>query len=267
MIKFEVGIGFGVGLLLFLAWRGVNVVPVVFLIALAALLMVGPTGARLGGRKVTIRPDLDSLSTFDDIGGQTAAKQELVEALDFVNRRDNAASLGIRPLKGVLLSGPPGTGRRQCSPKLLLRHTDAVFLATSGSEFIEMYAKSAPNASASCSRMPRTTAKRERRQTAVVFIDEIEVTSPGARHAPWPSRIRPNPQPVARRDGRTEEQRRDQILIIGATNRSDLLDNALLRPGRLTAWSRWECPTGTTGGPFSSFTWQTSRWTRMLTAR
>ncbi len=231
MIKFEVGIGFGVGLLLFLAWRGVNVVPVVFLIALAALLMVGPTGARLGGRKVTIRPDLDSLSTFDDIGGQTAAKQELVEALDFVNRRDNAASLGIRPLKGVLLSGPPGTGKTMLA-KAAASYTDAVFLATSGSEFIEMYAGVGAQRVRQLFADARTTAKRERRQTAVVFIDEIEVLAPerGTHrgHLEYDQTLN---QLLVEMDG-LKNNDGIQILIIGATNRSDLLDNALLRPGR-----------------------------------
>src|SRR5690606_6106126 len=77
--------------------------------------------------------------TFDQIGGQEVAKRELVEALDFVKDAERVARLGIRPLKGLLLAGPPGTGKTLMA-KAAANYTDSVFIAASGSQFVEMYA-------------------------------------------------------------------------------------------------------------------------------
>lgn len=76
--------------------------------------------------------------TFEEIGGQERAKQELVEALDFLVHQEQIAKLGIRPLKGILLSGPPGTGKTLLA-KAAAQYTDSIYLAASGSEFVEMY--------------------------------------------------------------------------------------------------------------------------------
>src|SRR5690606_20849218 len=77
--------------------------------------------------------------TFADIGGQEIAKRELMEALNFLKDEEKVKDLGIRPLKGILLSGPPGTGKTLMA-KAAASYTDSVFLAASGSEFIQMYA-------------------------------------------------------------------------------------------------------------------------------
>jgi len=229
--KVELGIGFGAGLLTYLGWRGFNVIPVVFLIGLAGLLLMSPAGGRLGGRRISARPELASLVSFGDIGGQSAAKQELVEALDFVNRRDQVQRLGIRPLRGVLLSGPPGTGKTMLA-KAAASYTDAVFLSTSGSEFIEMYAGVGAQRVRQLFGDARNTAKREGKETAVVFIDEIEVLAPerGTHrgHLEYDQTLN---QLLVEMDG-LRNTGGIRVLVIAATNRHDLLDGALLRPGR-----------------------------------
>lgn len=134
--------GAAVALLIFLAYVGVNVMPVLIL---AGLIMgfyfiysdkAGSVG-KLGSVK---NKDLVvSQVTFDDIGGQESAKRELKEALDFMKEGERVSELGIRPLKGILLTGPPGTGKTLLA-KAAATYTDSAFITVSGSAFIEMYA-------------------------------------------------------------------------------------------------------------------------------
>lgn len=133
--------GVAAGTLIFLAWSGVDILPVIFFAGLiGALLYFG--NSRLGGK-----PSFASFGegdqprgtvVFDDIGGQEVAKNELREALEFIRNAEGIKTLGIRPLKGILLSGPPGTGKTLLA-KAAAQFTDSVFLAASGSEFVEMY--------------------------------------------------------------------------------------------------------------------------------
>jgi ATP-dependent 26S proteasome regulatory subunit len=82
----------------------------------------------------SIERNICSIS-FDDIGGQEVAKNELREALEFMKNDDHIKHLGIRPLKGILLSGPPGTGKTLLA-KAAAQFTNSVFLSASGSEFV-----------------------------------------------------------------------------------------------------------------------------------
>src|SRR6056297_2919571 len=112
MVK-EVGLGIGVASIIFLAFQGINLFPVVLLAGVGYYLLQALSKQGLGDKLSigkednTMIPEVD----FADVGGQEAAKQELLEALDFVKSKQQIKDLGIRPLKGLLLSGPPGTGK------------------------------------------------------------------------------------------------------------------------------------------------------------
>ena len=175
----ELSIGGAVALIAFLAVQGFNVMPVVFLGGL--LLLLTQTGALRGGgfgggkSKVAAKssatvPDIK----FDDIGGQAAAKQELLEAIEFISNREAIKKMGIRPLKGVLLTGPPGTGKTLLA-KAAAHHTGSVYLSAAGSEFVEMYAGVGAQRVRDLFRKARETARKEKKPSAVIFIDEIDV--------------------------------------------------------------------------------------------
>lgn len=112
--------------------------------------------------------------TFDDIGGQEMAKREFLEALAFLKESERTSRLGIRPLKGVLLTGPPGTGKTLMA-KAAANYTGSVFLAASGSEFVQMYAGVGANRVRQLFRQARALAEREGKSSAIIFIDEIDV--------------------------------------------------------------------------------------------
>src|SRR5690606_12501414 len=112
----------------------------VFMAALMFMLLQtsairGPSSQRLASGGTASVPGV----SFDDIGGQAAAKQELLEAIDFIVEREKIRRMGIRPLKGILLTGPPGTGKTLLA-KAAATYTGSVFLAAAGSEFVEVYA-------------------------------------------------------------------------------------------------------------------------------
>jgi len=178
---------------------------------------------------------------FDDIGGQETAKQELKEALEFLIRSDHVNKMGIRPLKGILLTGPPGTGKTLLA-KAAAGYSDAVFLATSGSEFIEMYAGVGAQRVRGLFQSARDMAKKQKKNRAIIFIDEIDVL--GGKRGSHSSHLEYDQtlnQLLVEMDGLTNDQE-IQILLIAATNRSDLLDTALLRPGRFDRQVKVDLP-------------------------
>lgn len=176
----ELGIGLGAAIMLFLGVSGVNVLPVVFLGGL--LLLVTQAGGlrNMGASKKMATVSSASVPgvRFEDIGGQRAAKKELLEAIDFISNREQIKKMGIRPLKGVLLTGPPGTGKTLLA-KAAAHHTGSVFLAASGSDFVEMYAGVGAQRVRDLFRKARETARKEKKCSAVIFVDEIDVL--GAR--------------------------------------------------------------------------------------
>lgn len=168
--------------------------------------------------------------TFDDIGGQDAAKQELKEALDFVIYANKISEMGIRPLKGILLTGPPGTGKTLLA-KAAASYTNSIFIAASGSEFIEVYAGVGAQRVRQIFKTAKERALKEKKEGAIIFIDEIEVLGnrrgSHAGHLEYDQTLN---QLLVEMDGLRDD--RVKILVIGATNRDDMLDPALLRPGR-----------------------------------
>ena len=106
----EILAGAGLALICVLVWQGINVAPVVVLAVMFALLYHF-AGLRNGGKtqfSVVEAGESSGLVKFDQIGGQRTAKKELLEALDFIRHPERVATMGIRPLKGILLAGPNG---------------------------------------------------------------------------------------------------------------------------------------------------------------
>ncbi|MTV50259.1 AAA family ATPase [Heliobacillus mobilis] len=169
--------------------------------------------------------------SFEDIGGQAVAKRELIEALDFMARSAEAVELGIRPLKGILLCGPPGTGKTLLA-KAAATYTDSVYLTCSGSDFIEVYAGVGAGRVRSLFKRAREQAKKQGKNGAIIFIDEIDVL--GAKrggdrgHLEYEQTLNAL---LVEMDGLKADDP-CRVLLMGATNRPDLLDAALLRPGR-----------------------------------
>jgi cell division protease FtsH len=175
----ETGLGVAIGLTAYLGVKGYNVMPVVFMAGLLFMLTQTNQLKNLGAKKVATA----SSSTvpgvkFEDIGGQASAKKELLEAIEFVSNREQIKKMGIRPLKGILLTGPPGTGKTLLA-KAAAHHTGSAFLAASGSEFVEMYAGVGAQRVRDMFCKARETARRDKKPSAVIFIDEIDVL--GAR--------------------------------------------------------------------------------------
>lgn len=239
----EIAVGLGLAAVIFLFTQGVNVLPVVVMAALIYLLFRTTGLPGLERRFVSLGGKSSSLPqvTFDDIGGQAAAKKELLEALDFVANQDAVKHLGIRPLKGILLTGPPGTGKTLLA-KAAANYTNSVFLAASGSEFIEVYAGVGAQRVRELFRRAREQAKREGKKSAIIFIDEIEVMGGkrGKHHSHMEYDQTLN-QLLVEMDGLSVDDE-TRVLVVGATNRGDLLDDALLRPGRFDRVVRVELP-------------------------
>ncbi|WP_199614903.1 AAA family ATPase [Paenibacillus alkalitolerans] len=230
----EILIGIVPVLIAFLFFVGVNPVPVLLagIIGVSLLLMVRMrSGGGIGvGESRKTKAKLPSFLTFDDIGGQDRAKKELIEALDFLMKPDLIKKFGIRPLKGILLTGPPGTGKTLMA-KAAAHHTNAVFVSASGSEFVEMYVGVGASRVRELFKEARTKAQKENKENAIIFIDEIDVVGgkrDGGQQREYDQTLN---QLLTEMDGiHTSDTPR--ILLIAATNRKDMLDSALLRPGR-----------------------------------
>ncbi|MFC5448138.1 AAA family ATPase [Paenibacillus aestuarii] len=232
----EIGIGFVPVLLIFLAFIGVNVIPLLFIAVMGISLFfvirsrgnIGISGG--GGGKRESKNRTPAYLTFDQIGGQDRAKHELMEALDFLIKHEQIQKLGIRPLKGILLTGPPGTGKTLMA-KAAAHYTNSVYLAASGSEFVEMYVGVGASRVRDLFKEARTRAQKEGKESAIIFIDEIDVIGgkrDGGQHREYDQTLN---QLLTEMDGiHTGDAPR--VLIMAATNRKEMLDSALLRPGR-----------------------------------
>lgn len=227
--------GFSFALLPFLIYLGVDIAPVVIIGIGLVLSLVYPylKGTRWQFWK---HEDKDAGSSeipeirFDEIGGQAHAKKELQEALEFLIDRNMTKHYGIRPIKGILLSGPPGTGKTLLA-KAAAHYTQSVFVHASGSEFVERYVGVGAKRIRELFERARRLAKKAKVTSAILFIDEIDVIGgkrDGSQQREYDQTLN---QLLTEMDGVTVD-RGLQILVMAATNRKDLLDDALLRPGR-----------------------------------
>jgi cell division protease FtsH len=162
--------------------------------------------------------------TFQDVAGVDEAKDEVKEIVDFLREPDRFSSLGGRIPKGVLLVGPPGTGKTLLA-RSIAGEAGVPFLFASGSDFVEMYA------GVGASRVRRLFKEARRHKSCIIFIDELDAVgrSRGGSSLSHEEREQTLNQLLVEMDG-FETQR--GIVVIAATNRQDILDPALLRPGR-----------------------------------
>lgn len=164
---------------------------------------------------------------FNDMAGNKEAKEEVVEIVDFLKYPDRYLKLGAKIPKGVLLVGPPGTGKTLLA-KAVAGEADVPFFSVSGSSFIEMFV----GVGASRVRDLFETAKKE--APAIIFIDEIDAIgksrAAGGVISGNDEREQTLNQLLAEMDGFSSDS--SPVIVLAATNRPEVLDPALLRPGR-----------------------------------
>lgn len=222
-------------ILLFLMFLGINIAPFLFLGLIGAFIYFmflrqqSPFNPN-SGKSNRVRQISSTNVSFDDIGGQERAKRELKEAIDFLKEDKEAEKYGIRPLKGILLTGPPGTGKTLMA-KAAANYAEAAFVAASGSEFVEMYVGVGAGRIRDLFREVKQLAKEKNLNRGIIFIDEIDAIGgkrEGKQQKEYDQTLN---QLLTEMDGiNTSDNPR--ILVMAATNRKDMLDPALLRPGR-----------------------------------
>ena len=184
-----------------------------------------PLNALKGGNNIN-EVNSEMLETnFDDVAGCEESKFELMEVVDFLKNKDKYEKAGAKVPKGVLLEGPPGTGKTLLA-RAVAGEAKVPFLSVSGSEFIEIYV------GVGASRVRELFNKAKRKQPCVIFIDEIDAVGRkrGAGIAGGnDEREQTLNQILTNMDGFSPNE---GIVVLAATNRIDILDQALTRPGR-----------------------------------
>jgi cell division protease FtsH len=164
-------------------------------------------------------------TSFDDVAGQDAAKREVTELVEFLKNPEQYRKLGAEVPRGVLLMGPPGTGKTLMA-KALAGEAGVRFYSISGSEFIEVFV------GVGASRVRHLFEEAKKSAPSIIFIDELDSigrtrgTGLGGGHDEREQTLN---QILAEMDGFTGHE---AVIIVAATNRPDVLDPALLRPGR-----------------------------------
>lgn len=175
--------------------------------------------------RVTDPSDKNNKVTFKDIAGAKEAKQELSEIVDFLKNPKKFLEIGARIPKGVLLTGSPGTGKTLLA-RAVAGEANVPFFHLSGSEFVEMFV------GVGASRVRDLFLRAKRAAPAIVFVDEIDAvgrvrgTGIGGGNDEREQTLN---QILVEMDG---FEPNDKVIVMAATNRSDVLDPALLRPGR-----------------------------------
>jgi cell division protease FtsH len=164
-------------------------------------------------------------TSFDDVAGMAAQKRELEEVVDFLKNPEKYERIGGRVPRGILLMGPPGTGKTLLA-RAVAGEAETPFLSISASEFIEMFV------GVGASRVRDLFAKAREKAPSIIFIDEIDAVGRsrgaglGGGHDEREQTLN---QLLGEMDGFEGHER---VIVIAATNRPDVLDSALMRPGR-----------------------------------
>ncbi|WP_341266579.1 ATP-dependent zinc metalloprotease FtsH [Candidatus Phytoplasma fraxini] len=194
---------------------------------ISTLLLLGYWGERFlqdtSSPNKSISNKQKSQFTFQDVAGNEEEKEEMRELIDFLQNPIQYEQIGASIPKGVLLEGPPGTGKTLLA-KALAGEARVPFYAVSGSEFVEIYV------GVGAARLRKLFQEAKYNAPCVIFIDEIDtIGSKRGKDIGNSERENTLNQLLTEMDGFTTSK---GIIIIGATNRADMLDPALLRPGR-----------------------------------
>lgn len=199
---------------------------IIFLVVMAKGLQAGGTQAMSFGKsKAKLMLDNKVKITFKDVAGIDEEKAELEEIVDFLKNGEKYIKLGAKIPKGVLLVGVPGTGKTLMA-KAVAGEAGVPFFSISGSDFVEMFV------GVGASRVRDLFDQAKKHQPCIIFIDEIDAVGRqrgaglGGGHDEREQTLN---QLLVEMDGFDENT---NIIVIAATNRPDILDNALLRPGR-----------------------------------
>jgi len=184
----------------------------------------GPMGMLQPKSKIEMEPQTGV--TFDDVAGCDASKLELEEVVDFLSNPEKYDKVGAQSPRGVMLEGPPGTGKTLLA-RAVAGEAGVPFISCSGSEFVEMFV------GVGASRIRSLFADAKKNAPCIIFIDEIDAIgrqrSSGGGFASNDEREQTLNQILTEMDGFSGNT---GVIVIAATNRADILDNALLRPGR-----------------------------------
>ncbi len=203
-----------------------SVIIIILMVALFFFMMRQAGGGKINSfSKANVKTTSNTKNTFDDVAGADEEKEELAEIVDFLKNPKKYSEMGARIPKGVLLMGPPGTGKTLLA-KAVAGEAGVPFFSISGSDFVELYV----GVGASRVRDLFETAKKN--APAIVFIDEIDAVGRhrgaglGGGHDEREQTLN---QLLVEMDG---FEGNEGVIVIAATNRRDILDPALLRPGR-----------------------------------
>ena len=216
------------GLMVFLMNWG----PMLLLIGVMIYIMKAQQGGGKGGSpfsfgksKAKLREETDEAKTFADVAGCDEAKHEMAEIVDFLKEPAKFQKLGGRMPKGVLMVGPPGTGKTLLA-RAVAGEAKVPFFSISGSDFVEMFV------GVGASRVRDMFEKAKENAPCIIFIDEIDAVG---RHRGAgmgggnDEREQTLNQLLVEMDG---FEANSGVIVVAATNRADVLDKALLRPGR-----------------------------------
>jgi cell division protease FtsH len=172
--------------------------------------------------------------TFEDVAGVDEAKDEVKEIVDFLREPERFSAIGGRMPKGVLLVGPPGTGKTLLA-RSIAGEAAVPFLFASGSDFVEMYA------GVGAARVRKLFREAAKHTSCIIFIDELDAMGRqrGGTSLSHEEREQTLNQLLVEMDGFAPHQ---GLVVIAATNRPDILDPALLRPGRFDRQVMVGCP-------------------------
>ncbi len=200
----------------------VSILPTLILVILVILIfqMQG-----LGDKGKVYDPDVSQDKiTFKDVAGLDEEKSEMLEIVEFLKNPEKYSKMGAKTPRGVLLCGKPGTGKTLIA-KAIAGEANVPFISMSGSEFVEMFA------GLGASRVRKLFERAKKISPCIIFIDEIDAI--GSRRASNNGADSENNQTLnqllVEMDGFDSDQ---SIIVIAATNRPEMLDEALLRPGR-----------------------------------